>query len=589
MDQYRPRLRRPDKALYVPKARRHTGDGDNVSSENTTGQTGLSSNETPNQNRSRNTRMNSNSAGQEHGDHQNRKFSRSPISNKQSEHGDQGTDYIVTEKAENDSLSETFNSLNINEKTTSTGSVESRLSASHIDSTATVHHSFSSKETEPFLARAPSTSHRQEKQNSLRRKSEETWAARDKARRKANVKGKVQSRKSECCADALGRSEGMSAPGLARLYTSTEQLRGDATFVCNQANLGLCNTVDNSWECKVENIDSTTVQQSAVLFPGSDSAEVISVSDTTKDPSGQLTVLESNADNTGNALLYEKQENITERKLDPSPVVAECALEEDNRAIVCAIEPSSGAEDEHGADLKPCQSESIGAGLDGILTSNTAPIRPLCVSEADGEHEADISSYVGPTEIQPGGRCSTAYFESHIDQQSIEELQTMGSADLEPDVGIAELPHVLVNEEAVVTSEPQPALINVEPNAANAEPIALASLEVAEKLPTVEVAEPLPAGVNAEPLEAPSKQAEPCLKVVCPNKGMVLNCSDDLKEHNTLTGTDGVLEGCTDPVRDPYVTSLTPGVASTTDESWDSLFTDDGECVDPHLIQEVKF
>ncbi|XP_056385458.1 coiled-coil domain-containing protein R3HCC1L [Hyla sarda] len=569
MDPYRPRLRRPDKALYVPKARRHAAGDEKVSSENPTEQTGSSSDKTPNQYRYRNSTV------QEYGEHQDGKLSRSPILKKQSEHEDQRTDYTLTEKSGNDSLCETLNSLSINEKMLP-GSVESRLSASHVDSSATV------TEIKPFLPHATSANHRQRKQpNFSRRKSEETWSERDRVRRKEQNKGKFKFTKSESAAEALRRNEGMSSPGLAGLSGSTEQLRGDAASVCNQANLGLpSHTVDNSWECKVENIDGTTVQQSAVLFPGADSAEVIFVSDTTKDPSGQLTVLESSADNMGNALAYEKPEDITERKLDPSAVIAECVLEEDNRAIVCAIEPSVGADDEHWADLTTYPSESSKAGLDGARTcvspvhGNEAQVRLQGISEEeDGEQEGavdDVYSYVEYTELSLVGTGSTTDFESNVEQQSTKEAQSMEGS--EPEEVIAELPEMVAE-----TSKPGPAL-------ENAEFAALTSLEVADKLPTAELVESMPAGVNAE---APSKQAELCPKVnhvkpgVCSNKVIALNCSDDLREHNSLTGTDCVLEGHSDPC------GTSSCIAGATDEeSWDSLFNDDGECLDPHHIKE---
>ncbi|KAG9472442.1 hypothetical protein GDO78_019517 [Eleutherodactylus coqui] len=629
-----------------------------------------------------------------------------------SDQKDQRTDYIGMEKAKNDSLCDHFNNLSINKKTPSPRLLESHL-------TSSVHHGFSSKDTEPFHAQPASDHHRHGKrQHFKRRKSLESCAEWDAARRKEQAKGKCRCSKSENVTDSLRRNKDPFPSGLARLSSSTEQFRGNSTCVCNQADLGLpSNTVDNSWECKVENIDSTTVQQSAVLFPGADSAEVIFVSDTTKDPSGLLTVLESNTDNMGNALLYEKQENITERKLDPSPVIAEHFLEEDNGAIVCTIELRSGAGDEHRADLIACPTESARAGSDRIHASisavngNTAQIRPQGVSETDGEHKVEtdeICNCLGSVGLE--GQCSIEMGEPSLHQQSTEEVQTMGGLDIEADVIIAELPQVPVE------AEPGLAPLNVanpEPPAVDKEGIgpALASLDVAEAVPTAMN------GVDSMPTEGeadePSKQAGPCPKVVhanpgvcpnrgtgldcsddlkehnsdpgvcptrgtgldcshdlkehnsdpgvcptrgtgldcshdlkkhnsdpgvcptrgtgldcsddlkehnsdpgvcptrgtgldcsddlkehnsdagvCPNRGSVLDCSHDLKEHNSLTGTKCVLEGVADPVTDPCIRSSestekgSPFVANATDEeSWDSLFTDDGESVNP--MQEV--
>ncbi|XP_066457202.1 coiled-coil domain-containing protein R3HCC1L isoform X2 [Eleutherodactylus coqui] len=538
MNQYRPRPRRPDKALYVPKGRRSTAEGES-SSENPTEQTGLSSNKTPNRYRHNNPTGSSEPTGWEQGDSQDDgRFSRSPVSKMPSDQKDQRTDYIGMKKAKNDSLCDNFNNLSINEKTPSPGLLESHL-------TSSVHHGFSSKNTEPFHAQPASDHHRHGKrQHFKRRKSLESCAEWDTARRKEQAKGKCRCSKSENVTDSLRRNKDPIPSGLARLSSSTEQFRGNSTCVCNQADLGLpSSTVDNSWECKVENIDSTTVQQSAVLFPSADSAEVIFVSDTTKDPSGLLTVLESNTDSMGNALLYEKQENITERKLDPSPVIAEHFLEEDNGAIVCTIELHSGAEDEHRADLIACPTESTRAGSDRIhaaisaVNGNTAQIRPQGVSETDGEHKVEtdeICNCLGSVGLE--GQCSIEMGEPSLHQQSTEEVQTMGGLDIEADVIIAELP---------AEAEPGLASINVaniESPTVDIEVIgpALAGLDVGETVPTAME------GVDSMPTEGeadePSKQAGPCPKVVhanpgvCPNRGTGLDCSDDLKEHNSDPG-----------------------------------------------------
>ncbi|XP_071985835.1 coiled-coil domain-containing protein R3HCC1L isoform X3 [Engystomops pustulosus] len=247
MDQDRPRHRRPDKALYVPKARRNVVDNERVG----TVQTSASSNKTPIQERYRNTKENHRTTGLESGDHQNSRFSRS--STTKAEPIDRG---VATEA--NDSFGETFHSLSIDEKTTTLASSESCSTAPRIDST-------SPKQTEPSLARLTTAGDCPRKQSDHRRKGgEETWAEKDRARRKVQTKRKSQPRKSENPADSLQGKE-----DLARLSSSAEPR------VCNQDNLGFpSNTVDNSWECKAENIDATTVQQSNILLPGTDSAEL---------------------------------------------------------------------------------------------------------------------------------------------------------------------------------------------------------------------------------------------------------------------------------------------------------------------------
>ncbi|KAM3913202.1 coiled-coil domain-containing protein R3HCC1L isoform 1-T2 [Leptodactylus fuscus] len=568
MDQYRPRNRRPDKALYVPKARRLIADEENVGRETSTEHTGFSSKKTPNRDRHSNPRANWRSTSREYGDPQDVKSSRSPAK-KQSEHREQGADRIRTETDANDSLCDNFSSLSITEQTTTSGAVESRLSASHINATAAVHHGSSPKDSQPFDRRVASASHCPKKPNDYRRKSEETWAEQDRARRKAQTKRKCQSRKSENSADLVRRDE-----GLARFSDSAG--RGDSMCVSNHHNVGLpSHTIDNR---QVDHIEGTSVHQSAVLHPTAGSAGKTSVSDATEAPSGQLTGSGANND-----LCYE---NRAQRELGPCPVIEEQALEEDSHdAIVCAIELSGGER----------LSESGGVIQDGVHSSvslvnaNTAQDRPHDVSEADGKPD------VGE-ENRLEGSSSASDSESALEtvETSSEVAQATGSLDLEPDVVLADTPQAeaLVSAEQSPATSPQPTVYIqvIDPP--------LASLEVADAVTTVEGAESVPAGVNAESLETSSKQAEPCPGMedaepaLCSNGGMPSGCSDDPKECNAFTGTDCALEGRTDPGGTSLETTdkVTPCVASATDEeSWDSLFNDDGECVDPSHVQELTF
>ncbi|KAG8548530.1 hypothetical protein GDO81_025100 [Engystomops pustulosus] len=499
MDQDRPRHRRPDKALYVPKARRNVVDNERVGTD----QTSASSNKTPIQERYRNTKENHRTAGLESGDHQNARFSRS--STTKAEPIDRG---VATEA--NDSFGETFHSLSIDEKTTTLASSESCSTAPRIDST-------SPKQTEPSLARLTTAGDCPRKQSDHRRKGgEETWAEKDRARRKVQPKRKSQPRKSENPADSLQGKE-----DLARLSSSAEPR------VCNQDNLGFpSNTVDNSWECKAENIDATTVQQSNILLPGTDSAEVICVSDTTKVPSGPGSVLESNADNT---LSHEKQENITERKLDLAAVIAE-----EERGDVCTARLDGGG----------CPHEDIGAGLDGLHTSllMEGPSRPHGFGKTDA--------------VEPGaGREDIG-----DSTETIEPIVNHNMDSLDTDLRLAEL-------------SPSPAVMLVDPIPEAIKDMAPALAEVAEEVPTYK-------GMDALP--------EPCIMAdnAEHNRGIVLDCS--------LTGTDCVSEGRSHPGKEQGSTNLgtTEKVSQSEasgaeEESWDSLFTDDGDCLDPHHLEEL--
>ncbi|XP_073408928.1 coiled-coil domain-containing protein R3HCC1L isoform X2 [Dendrobates tinctorius] len=230
MDQCRPRHRRPDKALYVPKAMRPPANDGNDSGEHTTEQTGFSSDKIPNCSRPTSDSGSGGSSGREYRGHQHGKSSGSPV-RKQSEHRDQGTDCIVTEKAKNYALCESFNKLSLNETPVTSGLDEKPLTTSRIDSTAAVHHGSSpvvhQRSSSEMIRRSRAwddfSNDPQEKQHSFRRrrKSDGSFVEQDRARNKERFW------KSESYVDTLRRNKGMLPSSLAKLFRTTEQLRQD--------------------------------------------------------------------------------------------------------------------------------------------------------------------------------------------------------------------------------------------------------------------------------------------------------------------------------------------------------------------------
>ncbi|XP_075072045.1 coiled-coil domain-containing protein R3HCC1L isoform X3 [Mixophyes fleayi] len=223
MEKSRPR--RPDKALYVPKARRITSDAENGGQENPAAQIASSANNTPVQSRHRNEEGDSLSRVQEHRENVDWKLSKSPAARKEAKRKDREPVYIVTGAAENDSLCEAANSLVVNENSLSLGSIESSVSASLIDPTAAVHSVSVSKGSEHVAAYGRSGSHRLGQQHeNRRRESAESKEERDRARRNAQVKEKCQSRRSGTSTADSKRYGNMHSPSLARLPSSMEQL-----------------------------------------------------------------------------------------------------------------------------------------------------------------------------------------------------------------------------------------------------------------------------------------------------------------------------------------------------------------------------
>ncbi|XP_075072044.1 coiled-coil domain-containing protein R3HCC1L isoform X2 [Mixophyes fleayi] len=460
MEKSRPR--RPDKALYVPKARRITSDAENGGQENPAAQIASSANNTPVQSRHRNEEGDSLSRVQEHRENVDWKLSKSPAARKEAKRKDREPVYIVTGAAENDSLCEAANSLVVNENSLSLGSIESSVSASLIDPTAAVHSVSVSKGSEHVAAYGRSGSHRLGQQHeNRRRESAESKEERDRARRNAQVKEKCQSRRSGTSTADSKRYGNMHSPSLARLPSSMEQVRSDVPS----------KSLHNSCVHKAQHIDNMTELENTFLFHNTDRAVVISTSDITKDPSGQLTVCSGNIDRV---LLYDKQENIAEKQLDSCPVVIENVLvltEGDNGANVCSNEPGCRAADEQSVDLKVCQFESTKGELDSRQTSellvnrDTAHVRPQDVSKANrkGEIESEHSgSHLNDADMELEGRCCITNFESKRDRvdhdvsdiQGTETGSAVASADLLQVIAMAECP-----QEEVDTAESVPIVL----------------------------------------------------------------------------------------------------------------------------------
>ncbi|XP_018412402.1 PREDICTED: coiled-coil domain-containing protein R3HCC1L-like [Nanorana parkeri] len=451
MDKCRSRPRRPDKALYVPKARRNTDEppsGGDPCSEHPPAFVS----ESPVQKRHTNTKADS--RVYEHGK-QGSKNAKSPVLKKNSQHkNDKELICTQTGTTENDYLCEGVNNLVLNEET-SPGSVQNDVPTSHTVPSAAAHAGFFSKEEEQLDVQSRSASQSLgEQHENMTQGSIESLVERDRMTVKAQDQGMCQSRKTSSLDVSI--EDPKRSKHIAVSASTIDQVAGGPVFTCQQEVIDLpARTILHGCEHKAHNIDNTTNQQKSVLFHSTDCTEIITTSEIVRDPLGQLaTVCSSDADNEANVLLYEKPESIEGRKLDSIPAIAEDVselAEGDNSAIVCAIEPSIRAADEHIADLKACLSVNEG-GLHGIHNSklsgnsSAAHIRVQNPSENARKVEAECEN------------SPSSFSHAHIQQEGRRHI-TEGSRDLFDNPVLDQFVDILP---AVVTAEQNQSAANVE-------------------------------------------------------------------------------------------------------------------------------
>lgn len=629
MDKCRSRPRRPDKALYVPKARRNIDEAPS-GGDNSSEHLPASVSKSPIQKRHKTPKADS--MIHEQGKHGRSKSAKSPVQKKNMPHkNDKELSCTKTGNAEKDDLCEHVNNLILNEET-SPRSVENRVPASHIVPSAASRADFLSKEEEQLDVQSRSASRSQDKQHeNTTQGSIESTVERGRMAVKAQDQGTDQSRRASLL-DVSTEDPNRSKQCIDVPASAMDQVAGGPVFTCQQGKIDLsARSILHSSENKTHNLDDTTNKQKSVLFHSTDCSKIITTSEIVKDPPGQLaTARSSDADNAANVLLYEKRESIAGGKLDSTPAIAGNVLElaeRDNGAIVCAIEPGIRAADEHISDLKACLSESDGGGLDSVHNStlsgnsHTAHIivenTNKIAREGEVERE-DNPSYFSHADIQQEGR-------RHI---------TEGSRDILDNPVLEDVP---------------PAMVSMEPNqcAANAKQLPnVASMgeEVPsrtklstvdnEQMPLAAVEQMFPSetvklfgnssttGGSAQSSDSHAEQAtfeehmpslieatkenEDSMTVRntehkpgggCANSKKLSKCFTELKE-NTSTGTDCELERSKKAPKDNLISRseiavetsenvATSVAANEEEESWDSLFTDDGECVDPRLLEEL--
>lgn len=636
--------------------------------------------ESPIQRRPKNIKAYSVSRLQEHGKRRSCKNAKSPDPNTNLQHKDDREPVCPgTESAGSDSLCEGVGKLVLNEETLSLSSVQNCVQESHLVPFAAT--SFSKEEEEFDVHSRPASHSLGEQHETTTQRSAERTLERDRMKIKAEDQGRCQFREaspSDECIEDPRQSKHIDVPS-----STIDEVTGVSEFTCQQGMMDLpTKNILHSCEPKTHNVENTTEKQKAALFPGTNCTEVIATSGIVRDPPGQLTVCTSDADNTAHVTLYKKPETTAGGELDSTPAIAEnvwelaeednhavlgaiepsiraaeednhailgavepciraaegenCAIlgaiessvrdaeedncdvlgtiepsvraaEEENGTVLGAIEPSVGAADEHIADSEACLSESHAGGFD------TTHIGVENLSEDAGEGEA---------ESENGGF-------SHVDIQQESREHITGNSGVISDNPVLEKPFI----------EDLPAMVNAEPNlsAANAGQLPDgASMEeegpsrtkpsldskqmplaVVEQASAMETMELVVSSTTVDPAElaqvtfeehVPSaiEEDEHVIRVQnvesrpdgCTSSRELFQSSGGLKE-DPSTGTDCELKGSKPATKDNSMGSqtviametpekvATSAEANEEEESWDSLFNDEGECVDPQLVEEL--
>ncbi|XP_072279225.1 coiled-coil domain-containing protein R3HCC1L [Pyxicephalus adspersus] len=609
MDKCRSRPRRPDKALYVPKARRNIDEppteGDNCSEH-----LPAPVSKSPIQNRNKPIKADSVSKVHEHRKHWSYKNAKSSVPKKSTQHkNDMEPVLTETVSAENNSLCEDVDNLVINEKTLSPGSVENHFPVSHIVSSDTVCTDFLSKEEQQFDVQSRSASLHLGEQHEI---TTQASAASTKEQDRMVVISQDQ---------GIGLSNKASQPDTSIEDPKQSKHKDVPASTIDPVAGSLQGTIDlrgrsmpKNCETKTHNIDKTK-KQKAVLFH---STEIITTSDIVKDQPGQLTVCTSNADNTANVVLYEMPESTVGGKLDSTLVITKNVselAEKDNSAIVCAIEPSITATDEHITNLDACLSETSRGGSDSMHTSELSgkcstthmnTENPAGNARKNGVERDGSHSYFSHSDIQQNGREHITESSRKIYDNSVFEKQMTESP---PAVVIVQPEHSVANSGQL----PTVAIMGKVPSRTKQLPLAAEQVFPAQTLKpgitsvaalsdslieqvTFEEHVPSVSEATEEAGDSTLQNVESKADGSCTNWREHFKCSGVLKENTSTetvfepyskTSLKNTVESRCVVAKEASENEASSVAANEEEESWDSLFNDDGDCVDPELLEEL--
>ncbi|KAE8590669.1 hypothetical protein XENTR_v10018150 [Xenopus tropicalis] len=386
LEKCRPRPRRPDKELYVPKARRRNATQETeleYALENSTEQRNECACDAQGQTKTDKRMSHKKSPGHHaRGEGKlttgsrdtgpqvkDRKSLRTPVAQKHSDQNKRNQVAETTEAEDNALLYEAVNTIRINEAKEALlpGLDNSLVAASPVASVASSQNSALSKQAEQVVAQSNSDCHRLPKQlENIKPGLAESEGEQNSSRREDHIKEWCQSSRLEMCGAA--KTELKETLTLSLLHSEEQVIKKGSVSASDREMSGLvASAPSSSFDHITQNPGNTTDCLRDGSHYHSYSAEVISATDINicTEKAKQHALCSNEAPINASGALCKKQETNIKETLDKISRVLE--NEFPDGGVVSVSSPSSIANDKDITDFKGC--ESSGDKMDGVASS----------------------------------------------------------------------------------------------------------------------------------------------------------------------------------------------------------------------------
>uniref|UniRef100_A0A5S6KFH8 V-type proton ATPase subunit C 1 n=1 Tax=Xenopus tropicalis TaxID=8364 RepID=A0A5S6KFH8_XENTR len=386
LEKCRPRPRRPDKELYVPKARRRNATQETeleYALENSTKQRNECACDAQGQTKTDKRMSHKKSPGHHaRGEGKlttgsrdtgpqvkDRKSLRTPVAQKHSDQNKRNQVAETTEAEDNALLYEAVNTIRINEAKEALlpGLDNSLVAASPVASVASSQNSALSKQAEQVVAQSNSDCHRLPKQlENIKPGLAESEGEQNSSRREDHIKEWCQSSRLEMCGAA--KTELKETLTLSLLHSEEQVIKKGSVSASDREMSGLvASAPSSSFDHITQNPGNTTDCLRDGSHYHSYSAEVISAADINicTEKAKQHALCSNEAPINASGALCKKQETNIKETLDKISRVLENELPDGG--VVSVSSPSSIANDKDITDFKGC--ESSGDKMDGVASS----------------------------------------------------------------------------------------------------------------------------------------------------------------------------------------------------------------------------
>ncbi|KAG8435451.1 hypothetical protein GDO86_013402 [Hymenochirus boettgeri] len=421
----------------------------------------------------------------------------------------------MTEHEENDLLCDAVNRMKVNQENPAPvlGLDNSLQAESFVDLSVANLNSFISNKAKEVVARRDSYEQRHEKQvDSNETGPAESDGLKNSLKREDLFKERYRITDSDACAVALADLK-ENQPIISGLLHIKEQVIKTSAATVYESEMLSLSLSDPCFSC--ENAIQNPVDISDNLGDGSvhstDNADLISTANIREELSRHLLVNLNSTDTNGSAALFAVQENNVKTKLDLLPEVKENALDREDGKAVCESDPNGSS-----ADIAYLNESENNRDIIAVFCDSTKPYGKPEGEPTDEGSSTDIKNTdVGLETLCNKTACDSTKEEIENSHYTNSGITLVYSGDLE------------------------------QTNTHNS----LTETKVA-----------------VEPKYIFSNSNEP-------------NKETDIVGRNNATSSETSAENA------DWATCT--GSADA-DESWDSLFNDDGDCLDPQLMEELS-